>query len=308
MFYKFNIWRGKDDRGQVCTLLERWRCVWFLLSEFPYKWIALLLWTTLRDYLLRDSSALGFWKVPHHVWCDGRAHLRPVLPLSVIVSSRPWGGSLHLISVFATTAQWVIFGGHTLSHGLDYFLRKLLILYCRGALVWKEVTWIGQLLIRDRPKTGLLCYIKLCLVVNVVNRLWLDWSRCFFSFYLMIHSTLADNFRLQLKWVLIGMPILDGCDLFPWSHLRRHLACSIPASHSRTRRFKVMDIAAGFLGLNQGPGWILGCCRGRTVEVQVLHQVRGLYAGCRWWLFTNRWCAGQECLNLQLMRYHALHK
>ena len=147
MLHNFNIRRGKDGRGQVCTLLERWRGVRFLLSEFPNERVALPLWTTLGDYLLRDSCAQRFRKIFHHVWCDGRSHLRLVLPLSVIVS-RSWG-PIDLISVFATTTQRMVFGGHTLSHGLEYFLGQLLILNNMGILLWYKVAGVWQLLIRN---------------------------------------------------------------------------------------------------------------------------------------------------------------
>jgi hypothetical protein len=43
MVYYFKIRRGEDGRGMVRTLLERWRGVWFLLAEFPYKRVAVLL-------------------------------------------------------------------------------------------------------------------------------------------------------------------------------------------------------------------------------------------------------------------------
>ena len=41
MVHYFEVGRGKDGRGLVCTLLERWRGIWFLLSEFPNERVAL---------------------------------------------------------------------------------------------------------------------------------------------------------------------------------------------------------------------------------------------------------------------------
>jgi len=43
MVHYFKIRGGKDGWGLVRTLLERWRGLWFLLTEFPHKGVAVFL-------------------------------------------------------------------------------------------------------------------------------------------------------------------------------------------------------------------------------------------------------------------------
>jgi hypothetical protein len=43
MVHYFKIRRGEDGMGMICTLLERWWGIWFLLAEFSYKRVAVLL-------------------------------------------------------------------------------------------------------------------------------------------------------------------------------------------------------------------------------------------------------------------------